>query len=165
LRVSPVRYPDRGALQRETAMQWTPLSLPRAKLRCGTRASSAVNGPVGQEMSVGHAEIAGVRQMRERDTNSRIVPVMTTQGEARERLPEESGLCGWQQQALDHWSREHSPETKKQRIRVNSATLSVMVRRAVAREKALAFRKPPRIPSVVMPERAAAWSARRQERS
>jgi hypothetical protein len=82
-----------------------------------------------------------------------------------EGQPQDSGIAGWLKQNLARWVEQNQPESKKgKERRVNSAGMGVMLRRAVAREKAIALGK--RLPDprvVALEQEAARWEERKEE--
>jgi len=54
--------------------------------------------------------------------------------------PQDWEMAAWVQQGLARWMEQNQPEGKKEEgRRPNSATMAVLLKRAVAREKALAL--------------------------
>ena len=95
-----------------------------------------------------------VRQIKDMKTEAKI-----------ESQPQDSGIAGWLQQGLARWMEQNQPESKKDKgEKLNSATMSVLLRRAVAREKALAFgRKLPDPHAIALEREAARWRESKEE--
>ena len=96
----------------------------------------------------------------------KAVPIKKIKAEAKiEGEPQDLGLAGWLQQGLAQWAEQNQPESKKgEGRRPNSATMAVILRRAVAREKALALGKKLPDPRVVaLEQEAARWEKRKEE--
>lgn len=73
------------------------------------------------------------------------------------------GIVGWLQQGLARWA-EKNPESKKKERRPNSATMAVILRKAVAREKALALGRNLPDPRVIaLKQEAARWRESKEE--
>jgi len=74
--------------------------------------------------------------------------------------PQDSGIADWLQQGLARWMEQNQPESRKEEgEKLNSATMAVLLRRAVAREKALAFgRKLPDPRAIALEREAARWT-------
>lgn len=87
----------------------------------------------------------------------------TKAGVEIEDRSQDLGIAGWLEQGLGQWAQRNEPESKKIRTRPNSAALAMMIRRAVARETALALGKPLPGPHAFALEQAAAEWQRRQE--
>jgi len=65
--------------------------------------------------------------------------VELNKGEAKIE-PQDLGIASWLQQGLAQWLEQNQPESKKgEGRRLNSSGMAVLLRRAVAREKALAL--------------------------
>jgi hypothetical protein len=79
--------------------------------------------------------------------------------------PQDSGIADWLQQGLARWMEQNQPKGKKgEGKKLNSATMAVLLRRAVAREKALALGRKLPDPRVIALEREAArWVESREE--
>jgi len=82
-----------------------------------------------------------------------------------EGQPQDLGIAGWLQQGLSRWAEQNQPESKKgEGRRLNSATMAVILRRVVAREKALALgRKLPDPRVIALEQEAARWGERKEE--
>ena len=93
-----------------------------------------------------------VRQIKDMKTEAKIEP-------------QDSGIAGWLQQGLARWMEQNQPESKKDEgKKLNSATMAVLLRRAVAREKALALgRKLPNPHAIVLEQEAARWRESKEE--
>ncbi|MBT9141911.1 MAG: hypothetical protein DDT29_00304 [Dehalococcoidia bacterium] len=87
------------------------------------------------------------------------------QGESKiEGQSQDLGVAGWLQQGLAQWAEQNQPESKKKGRRPNSATMAVILRRAVAREKASALGKKLPDPRVVaLEQEAARWKKRKEK--
>jgi len=81
-----------------------------------------------------------------------------------ESEPRDLGIAGWLQQGLAQWAEQNQPGAKRgEGRRPNSATMAVILRRAVAREKALALGKKLPDPRVVaLEQEAARWKERKE---
>jgi hypothetical protein len=79
--------------------------------------------------------------------------------------PQDSGIADWLQQGLARWMEQNQPEGKKgEGEKLNSATMAVLLRRAVAREKAMALgRKLPDPRAIVLEREAARWVESKEE--
>jgi len=95
-----------------------------------------------------------------------VIPLRNVKTEARvQEQPQDLGIAGWLQQRLARWAARNRPQSRKEGRRLNSATLAVMLRKAVAREKALAFGRPLTNPrAVALEQEAARWKEREEEK-
>ena len=93
------------------------------------------------------------------------VPIKETRAEAKiEGQPQDLEVAGWLQQGLAQWAEKNQPEITKEGRRPNSATMAVILRRAVAREKALALGRELPDPRVIaLEQEAARWEERKEE--
>jgi hypothetical protein len=82
-----------------------------------------------------------------------------------ESQPQDSGIVGWLQQGLARWMEQNQQVGKKEEgKKLNSATMAVLLRRAVAREKAMAFgRRLPDPRAIVLEREAARWVESKEE--
>lgn len=81
-----------------------------------------------------------------------------------ESRTDDSSIAGWLQQGLARWAQEKQPEGQKKGRRPNSATMSMILRRALAREKALAWGRPLANHRLVeLEQEAAQWRQRKEE--
>ena len=82
-----------------------------------------------------------------------------------ESQPQDSGIAGWLQQGLARWMEQNQQVGKKEEgKKLNSATMAVLLRRAVAREKAMALGRKLLDPRVIALEReAACWVESKEE--
>ncbi len=97
----------------------------------------------------------------------KAVPIKGLKAEAKiEGEPQDLGIAGWLQQGLAQWAEQNQPGSKKREgRRLNSASMAVILRRAVAREKALALGKELPDPRVVaLEQEAAQWEERKEEK-
>ena len=112
-------------------------------------------------------ELRKRQEEREKASSSiEVVPIKEIKAGAKiEGQPQDLGLAGWLQQGLAQWAEQNQPESKKgEGGRPNSATMAVILRRAVAREKALALGKKLPDPRVVaLEQEAARWGKRKEE--
>lgn len=107
------------------------------------------------------------QEQRERGAPSmEVTPLRDVKTGARiEGQPQDLGIAGWLQQGLARWAEKDRPESRKEGRRANSATLAVMLRKAVAREKALALGRPlPDPRAVALEHEAARWKEREEEK-
>lgn len=73
------------------------------------------------------------------------------------------GIVGWLQQGLAWWA-EKNPESKKKEKRPNSADMAVILRKAVAKEKALTLgRKLPDLHVIVLKHKATRWQESKEK--
>lgn len=108
----------------------------------------------------------GQEQREKAAPSIEVTPLRNVKTEARvEEQPQDLGIAGWLQQGLARWAEQNQPETRKEGRTPNSATLAVMLRKAVAREKALAFGKPlPDRRVIALEQEAARWGEKEEEK-
>ncbi len=119
---------------------------------------------VGMEMD---EECTKRQEQRERGAPSiEVTPLRDVKTGARiEEQTQDLGIAGWLQQGLAQWAQKNRPQNRKEGRRPNSATLAVMLRKAVAREKALAFGRPlPDPRAVALKHEAARWKEKEEEK-
>jgi len=108
------------------------------------------------------------RQEEQKKTGSPMEAVLIKGLKAEAKIegqPQDSGIAGWLQQGLAQWAEQNQPGAKRgEGRRPNSAGMGVMLRRAVAREKALALGKKLPDPRVVaLEQEAAQWEKMKEE--
>jgi hypothetical protein len=80
-----------------------------------------------------------------------------------ENESQDLGIVGWLQQGLAWWA-EKNPESKKKEKRPNSADMAVILRKAVAKEKALTLgRKLPDLHVIVLKHKATRWQESKEK--
>ena len=104
-------------------------------------------------------------ERRKTDTSIEIIPISIKEKEAKIQH-QDLGIVDWLQQGLAQWAKKNQPENKKEgKRRPNSAGMGVILRRAVAKEKALALgRKLPNPRAIILEREAAQWRKKKEEK-